>query len=47
MQPNGYDCGVLFVSAFVYFSVLNLSFRGGSGIDPHRFAADVRSQFTR
>jgi hypothetical protein len=28
-QPNLYDCGV-FVSAFVYFSILNLPFRRDS-----------------
>jgi Ulp1 family protease len=45
-QPNGYDCGV-FVSAFVYFSMLNLPFRRDSGSDPRLFAADLRFQFTR
>jgi Ulp1 family protease len=46
MQPNAYDCGV-FVSAFIYFSVLNLPFHRDSGIDPNRFAADLRFQFAR
>jgi hypothetical protein len=31
-EPNGYDCGV-FVSAFVYFSVLSLPSRRDSGSD--------------
>jgi Ulp1 family protease len=45
-QPNVYDCGV-FVSAFVYFSMLNLPFRRDSGSDPRLFAADLRCQFAR
>jgi hypothetical protein len=44
-QPNGYDCGV-YVSAFIYFSVLDLQFRRGltSG---DVFAADLRFRFAK
>jgi sentrin-specific protease 1 len=45
-QPNDYDCGV-FVSAFIYFTVLNLPFRRAPGGDPHLFAANLRYQFAR
>jgi Ulp1 family protease len=45
-QPNGCDCGV-FVSAFMYFSALDLPFRRGSGHGPHLFAADLRLKVTR
>ena len=45
-QPNGYDCGV-YISAFIYFSVVNLPFRRGLTTDNDIFAADLRFRFTR
>jgi hypothetical protein len=44
-QPNGFDCGV-FVSAFIYFAVANISFRRGlNDRYVHDFAASLRFRF--
>jgi Ulp1 family protease len=44
-QPNGFDCGV-FVSAFIYFAVVNISFRRGlNDRYVHDFAASLRFRF--
>ena len=43
-QPNGFDCGV-FVSAFIYFTVVNISFRRGLNRDTHEFADRLRFRF--
>ena len=47
-QPNGFDCGV-FVSVFIYFSVVNISFRHGlaNDRDTHEFADNLRFRFAQ